>query len=235
MKRTAIMDPAAFIKGGQFFRKVVKTPSINVNTSNMGMGYGNLQGLDSLQNRGYGYGYGNLMGFDSLQNRGYGGYGNLQGQGMLLGRGYGDSQDKKKTDSSYRMNLDFDRILQGKDKDIELQANDSIYIPFEMITVNVIGEVISPGHILWRKGWDVDDYLNAAGGLTITGDPDRVVLTYANGSKIKSNKAKEDPNPGSVIQVHYKPIPEPIKWTEVVSAIGTLATAFATIALVIMR
>jgi protein involved in polysaccharide export with SLBB domain len=246
IKRIAIMDPAAFVKGGQFFRKVVKTPSINVNTSNMG--YGNLQGLDSLQNRGYGYG--NLMGFDSLQSRGYGygnlqgqglmqsrgyGYGNIQGQGMLQNRGYGDLQEKDKTDSSYRMNLDFDRILRGKDKDIELQANDSIYIPFEMITVNVTGEVISPGHILWRKGWDVDDYLNAAGGLTITGDPERIVLTYANGSKIKSDKAKEDPNPGSTIQVHYKPVPVPTKWTEVVTAIGTLATAFATIAMVMLR
>jgi protein involved in polysaccharide export with SLBB domain len=252
MKRTAIMDPAAFIKGGQFFRKVVKTPNINVGASNMGSG--NLQGFDSLQqNRGYGSG--NLQGFDSLQSRGGYGYGNLQGQNLQQSRsgygygnlqgqnlqqsrggyGYGDLQDKNKTDSSYRMNLDFDRIMNGKDKDIELQANDSIYIPFEMITVNVTGEVISPGHILWRKGWDVDDYLNAAGGLTITGDPERVVLTYANGSKIKSNKAKENPNPGSTIQVYYKPIPESIKWTEVVSAIGTLATAFATIALVMLR
>jgi len=77
--------------------------------------------------------------------------------------------------------------------------------------------------------------LNAAGGLTITGDDDRIVLTYANGSKTKVSKAKEKPNPGSTIQVFYKPIPEATKWTEVVTAIGTLATAFAVVATLYLK
>ena len=171
MKRIAIIDTTAFIKGGLLYRKVLKTTSLSTDA----------------------------------------------------------------TSSSYRMNFDFERVLQGKDKDIELQAGDSIYVPFEMLTVNIIGEVTSPGHVLWQKGWDIDDYLNAAGGLTITGDEKRIVLSYANGQKTKAAKAKRDPDPGSIIQVYSKPAPEPIKWTEVVSAIGTLATAFAAITLAAVK
>jgi len=188
MNRLAIIDEAAFIKGGQLFRRAPRTSDITSTTSNASSN----ARLDTI------------VGRDT-------------------------------TTTSYRINFDFERVLRGKDKDIELQANDSIFIPFEMLTVNVIGEVISPGHILWQKGWNAYDYLNAAGGLAITGDEDRIVLTYANGSKTKISNAKETPNPGSTIQVFFKPVPEPIKWTEVVGAIGTLAAAFAAVAVLYFK
>jgi len=193
MKRLAIIDEAAFIKGGQLFRRVPKASDITSTASTTSILFN--AKIDTT---------------------------------LLL-------KAPDTTIASYRINFDFERVLKGKDKDIELQANDSIYVPFEMLTVNVIGEVISPGHILWQKGWNAYDYLNAAGGLAITGDEDRIVLTYANGSKTKISKAKEKPNPGSTIQVFYKPVPEPTKWTEIVTAIGTLATAFALIATVYVK
>ena len=239
MKRIAIIDESAFIKGGQLFRKVPKSSNIistipnsdNIsNTDNMGMnnmGMGNMgMGNMGMGNMGMGSMGMGSMGMNNMDTSAFSARGQFSRARLTKTRD---------TSESYRINFDFERVLNGKDKDIELQANDSIFIPFEMLTVNVIGEVISPGHILWKKGWDANDYLNAAGGLTITGDEDRIVLTYANGSKIKKNKAKEDPNPGSTIEVFYKPLPEPIKWTEVVTAIGTLATAFATVALVMLR
>jgi len=202
MNRLAIIDEAAFVKGGQLFRRVPKTSDIiSTNTSN-------------------------------IFNANYMDTSTFILKGQLFQKG---PKTLDTTATSYRINFDFERVLRGKDKDIELQANDSIFVPFEMLTVNVIGEVISPGHILWQKGWDAYDYLNAAGGLTINGDDDRVVLTYANGSKTKINKAKEKPNPGSTIQVFYKPVPEPTKWTEVVTAIGTLATAFAVVATIYLK
>jgi len=202
MKRLAIIDDAAFIKGGQLFRRAPRVASIVSNASTpLSTSFADSSSTFIIN-------------------------------GQLFQK-MPKTPDTSAT--SYRINFDFERVLKGKDKDIELQANDSIYIPFEMLTVNVIGEVISPGHILWQKGWDAKDYLNAAGGLTITGDDDRIVLTYANGSKTKINKAKENPNPGSTIQVFYKPVPESVKWTEVVTAIGTLATAFAAVAIIYLK
>ena len=241
MQRVAIMDESAYIKGGQLFRKVPKSSDIVSTVSSnilMNMDMGNNMGMNNM-----------AMGNMGMNNMAMGNMGmNSMATGNMSNSNFMDTSAAttklgrarlapkiRDTSESYRINFDFERVMKGKDKDIELQANDSIYVPFEMLTVNVVGEVISPGHILWRKGWDVNDYLNAAGGLTITGDEDRVVLTYANGSKIKKNKAKEDPNPGSTIQVFYKPLPTPTRWTEVVTAIGTLATAFATIALVVLR
>jgi protein involved in polysaccharide export with SLBB domain len=227
MKRLAIIDESAFIKGGQLFRRVSKNVDISYTMSSMN----NMDNMDTAASMRQQF---SRMSASDFANASYRINYNMDTTAFMRQQSSRMSAADS-ANASYRINFDFERVLLGKDKDIELQANDSIYIPFEMITVNIIGEVISPGHILWRKGWDANDYLNAAGGLTIYGDEDRIVLTYANGSKIKADKAKEDPNPGSTIQVFYKPLPEPIKWTEVVSAIGTLATAFATIALVMLR
>ena len=235
MNRLAIFDESAFTKGGQLFRKVPKSSDIVTTVSrNMGnMGMGNMSNMGNMDNMGN-MGMGNISNMDNMDNANFfiDTSAFIKKKPLFSGVKPVATRD---TSESYRINFDFDRVLQGKDKDIVLQANDSIFVPFEMLTVNVVGEVISPGHILWRKGWDADDYLNAAGGLTINGDDERIVLTYANGNKIKKNKAKEDPNPGSTIQVFYKPLPEPTKWTEVVTAVATLASAFATVALVILR
>jgi protein involved in polysaccharide export with SLBB domain len=220
MKRLAIIDEAAFIKGGQLFRRLHKTTSNIAST------------IPAIPNTNHATSNAN----PTIPNANATSNANLAIPNANSATSNANSMDTSAikipdtTNISYRINFDFERVLQGKDKDIELQANDSIYVPFEMITVNVIGEVISPGHILWQKGWNVNDYLNAAGGLSITGDDDRIVLTYANGSKIKANKAKVDPDPGSTIQVFYKPVPDPTRWTEIVTAIGTLATAFALVA-----
>jgi len=235
MKRLAILDESAFIKGGQLFRKTPKTSDIIYTIYNANNGLDNNASVGSMNAS-------SIIGVDST------GASIMKDTSMsnIVMNNIDTSASIKKqlfhrsriahriydTTTSYRINFDFERVLQGKDKDIELQANDSIFVPFEMLTVNVIGEVISPGHILWKKGWDADDYLNAAGGLTINGDEDRIVLTYANGSKTKISKAKEKPNPGSTIQVFFKPVPEPTKWTEIVSALGTIALAFAAVATV---
>jgi len=138
------------------------------------------------------------------------------------------------TAENYRVSFDFEKVLQSKEKDIMLQANDSIHVPFELLTVNIIGEVTSPGHILWREGWGVNDYLNAAGGLTRNGDKDRIVVTYANGQKVKADLAETNPYPGSEVYVAFMPDPEPIKWTEIVSAIGTIVTAITAVLVLVI-
>jgi protein involved in polysaccharide export with SLBB domain len=139
--------------------------------------------------------------------------------------------------AKYQINMDIEAAMQSdKQKAFALQSGDSIYIPYFNPTVRLTGEVVSPGNVLWREGWDVDDYLNAAGGLTLTGDEDRIVVTYADGSKSAADRVKRDPDPGSVIFVSYKEPPEPAKWTEIVSALATLTglfTAMITLAVVI--
>lgn len=128
----------------------------------------------------------------------------------------------------YLVTFDFDKAVAGKlEKSVTLMHGDSLFIPEQQLTVQIKGEVVSPGDVLWVKGWDIDDYLNAAGGLTLTGDEDRIVVTYANGRKSNRDRAERDPDPGSVIEVAYIKPPDPIKWTEIVSAFGTVITGIA--------
>jgi protein involved in polysaccharide export with SLBB domain len=139
----------------------------------------------------------------------------------------------------YQITAPLDAALKGQvDPPIMLQAGDSIYIPYANPTVTVAGEVVSPGTVLWKKGWDISDYVNAAGGLAITGDEDRVVVTYADGSKSTEERAERNPDPGARIFVAYKEPPEPVKWTDVVSGVSAIAgviTTLITLVLVIQN
>jgi len=141
---------------------------------------------------------------------------------------------RKGLNGSYRINFDFEKVLRGEEKDIVLQANDSIYIPFEMLTVNVTGEVTNPGHVLWREGWKINDYINAVGGLTINGDAERIVLTYISGQKTNADKALKDPDPGSEIYVSYRPPPEPTKRSDMILYLGSIATTLTAIATLVI-
>lgn len=135
---------------------------------------------------------------------------------------------RQRGESYFLVNFDFEDAVHGSLKrPVTLMHGDSIYVPYEQLTVQIKGEVVSPGDVLWVKGWDIDDYINAAGGLTLTGDEDRIVITYANGRKSNRDRAEMDPDPGSVIEVAYIKPPEPIRWTEVVSAFGTIITGLA--------
>jgi protein involved in polysaccharide export with SLBB domain len=141
---------------------------------------------------------------------------------------------RKGLNGRYRINFNFEKVLQGEEKDIILQASDSIYIPFEMLTVNITGEVTNPGHVLWKDGWKINDYINAVGGLTINGDSERIVLTYISGQKTNADKATRDPDPGSEIYVSYRPPPEPPKRTDMILYLGSIATALTAIATLVI-
>lgn len=135
---------------------------------------------------------------------------------------------RKRGTGYYLVNFDFAEAAKGAlERPVTLMQGDSIYIPEEQLTVQIKGEVVSPGDVLWNKGWDVDDYINAAGGLTATGDEERIVVTYANGRKSNSERAEDDPDPGSIIEIAYLKPSDPIKWTEVISAFGTIITGIA--------
>ncbi|MCL2260308.1 MAG: SLBB domain-containing protein [Fibromonadales bacterium] len=227
MGRIAKLDDMAYIKGGKLFRKdIVKEKMVAVDKAVMAerrlMGDRNTMSDRAFMS-------GSLTGDGTFMSDR-----SLAGDRNDKAIGNASAVEPDTTNKSYRIGFDFERVLSGKDKDIMLQANDSIHIPFEMLTVNITGEVTSPGHILWRKGWDIDDYLNAAGGLTLNGDENRIVLTYANGQKIKSARAKTNPDPGSEIFVAYKPTPEPTKWTEIVSAIGSVATTITAVLILVI-
>jgi protein involved in polysaccharide export with SLBB domain len=134
----------------------------------------------------------------------------------------------------FQINFSMTEALdKGLAPPIALQDGDVIDIPFEQLTVRVMGEVVSPGDVLWVKGLDIKEYVDAAGGLTRTGDEDRVMVTYANGKKSTMNRAKQDPDPGAEIYVPFKK-DEPTDWYKVWGTVAAVVGALAQTAIALI-
>jgi protein involved in polysaccharide export with SLBB domain len=141
--------------------------------------------------------------------------------------------DTTKTDSTLGLvGIDISRVLKKETRNnINLMNGDSIHIPQRAISVRVWGHVGATTNVLWKKGASVGWYLSQAGGVAIDGDGARALIRYANGSVALASEAERGPDPGSEIFVPYKKPPEPVVWTQVVTAFGTIAQAMSTLLL----
>jgi protein involved in polysaccharide export with SLBB domain len=73
---------------------------------------------------------------------------------------------------------------QGACAPLRLENGDIIVIPERSQTVFVQGEVNVPQPIIWREGWSIDQYLEAAGGLTPRGARSTLMLRRPSGEVI---------------------------------------------------
>jgi len=142
-------------------------------------------------------------------------------------------RDTIKKDSTFGLiGIDISKVLKKEARNnINLMNGDSIHIPQRSISVKIWGHVGSTTNVLWKKGASIKWYLNQAGGVSIDGDEDRVMIKYANGSVALASSAERGPDPGSEIFVPYRKPPEPVIWTQVVTAFGTVAQAVSTLLL----
>jgi len=82
-----------------------------------------------------------------------------------------------------RMVVNLDNILIGRsDYDLELEANDAIFIPRNQTSITVMGEVQHPGSHRFQTGLTVKDYLALAGGSRKRADANRAYVIRADGS-----------------------------------------------------
>jgi hypothetical protein len=76
------------------------------------------------------------------------------------------------------------QVILPKDLDpsrIALEDGDVIRIPRDSQLVQVHGEVFMPNAFVWRRGFDVDDYIKQAGGLIQKSAGDRILLMRTSG------------------------------------------------------
>lgn len=66
--------------------------------------------------------------------------------------------------------------------DVPLQDGDSIYIPRRPGTVDVLGSVFQQNAFVYRPQRTVNDYIQQAGGLTITSDKSEMYIIRADGT-----------------------------------------------------
>ena len=98
----------------------------------------------------------------------------------------------------------------GSKSDFFLEEGDNIYIPRELQTVRVMGEVLFPTYVGYQKGMSLGKYINNAGGFSLQAEKKKVFVLYANGTAKSTSRfmwIRSYPKiqPGARIVVPEKP------------------------------
>lgn len=120
-------------------------------------------------------------------------------------------------------------------REFALENGDELFIPRNLNTISVLGEVFNPSTFQFKKdSLSVKEYLEAAGGIKSNADAKHIYVIKANGSIVTNNQTnilKEKPCPGDAIV-----IPQKLKYSnphkifvDTIDAIFKVATVVATI------
>ena len=142
-------------------------------------------------------------------------------------------------DNVGRINVDLPRALSDtiSSSNIILQPGDSIEVPEYQPAVRVTGAVNSPGSVLWKKGENLEYYLEGAGGFSYRAEKSKVSVRYANGevrTRRRSIFGASDPKPGPGSEV-FVPARDSTDRTNYVALFGAIAQILAsTVAIVVV-
>lgn len=124
----------------------------------------------------------------------------------------------------------------GGKNDFYLEEGDDIFVPRELQTVKVMGEVLFPTYIGYEKGKSLRSYINGAGGFTEQALAKKTFVLYANGTAKSTTSflgIRHYPKlqPGARIIVPEKPteIKNPLTAGEMVGILTSLTSAMALI------
>jgi protein involved in polysaccharide export with SLBB domain len=78
--------------------------------------------------------------------------------------------------------------LKGTTYDIELKEGDSLYVPSNPGSVQVVGSVYNQTAFVYDKNRSHSDYINLAGGFTENADKKRVYILKVDGTAIRPDK-----------------------------------------------
>lgn len=138
---------------------------------------------------------------------------------------------KTNSDDTYSVAINLDQAMAepGGSSDITLRAGDRLIIPEYSGVVKISGEVMSPTSVHYRKGANLTDYLNSAGGLTKQASGKQIYAIYMNGAvnKLGRYASGKDLQPGMEIVVPSKPVREGMTIAEI-SVLGTSVASLTT-------
>jgi protein involved in polysaccharide export with SLBB domain len=75
--------------------------------------------------------------------------------------------------------------LKKSSSDIELAEGDSLHIPSDPQSVQIIGAVFNQTAFVYNKGKNIESYVNLAGGYTESADKKRLYVFKADGTAVK--------------------------------------------------
>lgn len=136
-----------------------------------------------------------------------------------------------KTEGIVGINLKEIMDEPGNTKDLFLEEGDILYVPRELQTVRVLGEVLFPTYVSYKKGLSLSYYISNAGGFSDRAQKNKTFVLYANGSAQSTSnflffRTYPPIKPGSHIVVPEKPteLKEKISTAELVSIMSSIAT-----------
>lgn len=127
----------------------------------------------------------------------------------------------------------------GGEDDIVLEDRDEIFIPRELRTVKVTGEVMFPVSFSYEPGKNVSYYISKAGGCTEEANTDRIRLVLPNG-KAKDPKSflwfdVSGVPAGSEIVVPRAKETGGIDWTEIIKNTSSVVSSVVMVIFVVDR
>jgi protein involved in polysaccharide export with SLBB domain len=125
----------------------------------------------------------------------------------------------------------------GSTIDLLLQPGDEIYIPRQLQTIKVSGNVRNPLALTYEKRLSLSKYIDMAGGYGERSRKSHVYVLYPNGTTASTRgfifKFKPRVTPGSEIIVPKKPdtkgTDNAMKWVSIASALSSLTLTVVTI------
>lgn len=130
--------------------------------------------------------------------------------------------------------LDDIEKFEGSQDDLVLQNGDSLTIPREPAEVMVLGSVRNPTSFIYKKGKNIQYYLNRGGGFSKTADKKEIYLLKADGSALIGFLKLRDIDPGDAIIVPPKIEIRDWTWIKDVATIaGQTALTFAALSILL--
>jgi polysaccharide export outer membrane protein len=83
------------------------------------------------------------------------------------------------------LKIDVPEKLKNTPYDIELEEGDSLFIPSDTHSVQVIGSVYNQTAFVYDKDWGISKYIDLAGGYTENADEKKVYVLKADGTAVR--------------------------------------------------
>jgi protein involved in polysaccharide export with SLBB domain len=125
--------------------------------------------------------------------------------------------------------------LENSEFNLTLRDGDKLDVPKQPDQVMVLGQVYNTTALLYRKKYDLDDYVDAAGGMTRLADDGRVYVVRANGFVERAGGwGSTRIYPGDVIVVpeqldQFSLLDSTLDWSRVLMQVGVGLASMKTI------
>ena len=143
----------------------------------------------------------------------------------------------KQVKASGRLVLQLEDIkrLETSEFNLTLRDGDKLHVPKKPDEVMVMGEVYNTTALLYRNKYDLEDYVDAAGGMTRLADESRIYVVRANGMVERASSwGGTDIEPGDVIVVpqeleQFNLLNSTLDWSRVLMQVGVGLASMKTI------